>query len=177
MNAARGGGKGRVAARARAGEDAGVNRRPLPLCVLVTALSLGCGGLGQPDAPTVRTTPRPPPAAPDFPTGYARWTQAPDPVHDERAGEQRRHYASPDAQPGRSGWPLGTVLVKVHAPLDAPDVVTRVDVRRKTGEGDLGGWTYESFDPATRARIAADAEGCHLCHAAAPEDGTFAVFR
>ncbi|MCA9560278.1 MAG: cytochrome P460 family protein [Myxococcales bacterium] len=158
-----------------------MKRRLLPLsalvAALVAALSLGCGSLGQPDAPTVRTTPRPPPAAPDFPTDYVRWNQAPEPVQDERAGEQRRHYASPDARPDRGGWPTGTVLVKVHAPLDAPDVVTRVDVRRKTGEGDLGGWTYESFNPATRARIAADAEGCHLCHAAAPEDGTFTVFR
>ncbi len=144
---------------------------------LVVALSLGCGGLGQPDAPTVRTTPRPPPASADFPQGYAGWSTASEVVRDERTGELRRHHASPDARLERAGWPPGTVLVKVHARLDAPDVVTRIDVRRKTGDATFGGWTYESFDPATRARIAADAEGCHLCHAAAPEDGTFAVFR
>ncbi len=107
---------------------------------------------------------RPPPADPLFPQGYADWTAGPEPVRDEANEELRSHYRSADAR----------AYVKVHASL-AGEVVTGIDVRLRTPGRGFDGWTYVSFDPATRRRLPTDAETCHLCHATAP-DGTFTRF-
>lgn len=135
----------------------------------VTAGCAGSRGDARPESP--------PPADPAFPSGYEAWPARPAPVIDEAMGEARRLYHSPGARPGADGhWPVGTVLVKVHHDLADPTTVTRIDVRRRVADGGYGGWDYSSFDPASRRRLPADTETCHLCHAAAPADGTFTRF-
>lgn len=123
----------------------------------VSAVCLGCGAFA-PDASTV-----PPAADPAFPVGYEAWTTA-EPVRDEANSEVRRLFRSPD----------GSVMVKAHHAL-ADDTLLRLDVRRRGGAFD--GWDYVGFDPATRQRARIDAETCHLCHAAAPDGGSYTRFR
>jgi hypothetical protein len=143
-------------------------------CVLLVA---ACGGAGAPPPDDVRAA-MPPAADPGFPDGYERWTAAPAPVLDEAAGEVRELFRSPGARPGRDGrHPVGTVLVKVHEDLGDRGLVRRIDVRRRTADGPFEGWTYESYDAATHGRLTTDAETCALCHAAAPDDGTYTSFR
>ncbi len=149
-------------------------RRPALLALL--SLLMSCGGLGgSRDAPRADA---PPAADPGFPDGYERWTAASAPVVDEAAGEVRELFRSPGARPGRDGrHPVGTVMVKVHKDLGDRALVTRIDVRRRTADGPYEGWTYESYDAASLARLPSDAETCALCHAAAPDDGTYTLFR
>jgi hypothetical protein len=145
--------------------------------LLGSALLLAaCGGPGA--ARDELRAAAPPAADPGFPAGYDRWTAAAAPVVDEAAGEVRELFRSPGANPGRGGrYPVGTVLVKVHKALGDRGLVTRIDVRRRTADGPFEGWTFESYDAASHARLNADAETCALCHAAAPDDGTYTRFR
>ena len=149
--------------------------RPLLLIALAGACAalVACGAEPEP----ISTAPRPPPGDPEYPADYLRWTPGPEPVVDEAAGERRTLYRDPDARARGGRYAVGARLVKVHGPLGAPGLVSRIDVREKTGQGPYDGWRYRSFDPASRTELPLDAEGCHLCHAAAPDDGTFTVFR
>lgn len=134
----------------------------------------GCG----PAAAPVEQATRPPPSDPLFPEGYAGWSKAAEDVRDELNNEVRRHFRSPAARPGADGaYPDGSVLVKTHHDARDERVVTRIDVRRRSAGGRYEGWDYYTFDPATRRQRTIDPETCHLCHAAAPADGTYAEFR
>lgn len=86
-------------------------------------------------------------------------------MRDDANGETRRLYRSAD----------GRVLVKAHH-ASADDTLLRVDVRRRVEGGGFDGWEYQAFDAATRTRARVDAETCHLCHAAAPDNGTYTRF-
>ncbi len=130
-----------------------------PVRFLLPLLLLGCGPVGIPERAA-----RPPAADPGFPSGYHGWPRA-EPVADEEKREVRQLYMQPD----------GRAYVKAHEAIEAPGVVTRVDVRRQARGGPFGGWRYESYEPATRKRVKIDPEVCHLCHAAA-EDGTYSRF-
>ncbi len=132
--------------------------RSVPLS-LVASLLVGCGAFGSSPSTT------PPPADPAFPIGFEGWLMD-EPVTDEGNGELRRLFRSPD----------GAVLVKAHHAL-IDDTLVRLDVRVRQAGGRFGGWRYLGFDPATRQRTRIDAETCHLCHAAAPRDGTYSRFR
>lgn len=149
------------------------------LIALLPAASLlgGCGALsalfgggsGTSGAAAV------PPPAPGFPTGYRRWPTA-DAVPDENAGTIHRLYRAPDVAPDKRGrFGEGAVLIKEHVVPGEDDLVVRIDVRRRDAAAP-GGWTYETYDAATRARVEIDTEACDLCHQAAPADGTFTVF-
>jgi hypothetical protein len=69
--------------------------------------------------------------------------------------------------------PIGAVLVKESIVPGEDEVISRIDVRRRTADGPYGGWVYESFDPATRRSTEVDADTCDLCHQTAGPDGTF----
>lgn len=145
------------------------------LAVVVAACFVWACGAEPPPKPAP-TVVRPPPSDPLFPTGYDSWATAPA-VTDDINEDVRKFYRSPDAKRPAGGVPpVGAVYVKAHHGLQNPNVVTGIDVRRRTGEGEFGGWEYLSFDPATRQRRKIDPETCHLCHAAAPEAGTFTQF-
>lgn len=134
------------------------------LICLIPALLLACGGEPPPKPEPVVV--KPPPSDPLYPTGFSGWAAA-TPVTDDINQELRKFYRSPND-------PL--VYVKVHHQLDNPGVITGIDVRRKSDDPKFGGWEYLSFDPATRLQRRIDPEACHLCHAAAPENGTFSAF-
>ena len=97
-----------------------------------------------------------------FPDIHA-WGQAVKTVHDDEAQTSRSIFRAPDGQ----AW------AKVHHPLRRPSIITRIDVRRIDAGGPYAGWRYESWDPARRGPITADAETCHLCHSMAPSNGTY----
>ena len=140
-------------------------------------IGAGCGGFfgvgqGTPAAPANEL----PVADPGFPAGYRRWPTA-DPVPDESSGTLHRLYRAPDTAADRKGrFPVGAVLVKEHVIPGEDDLVVRLDVRRRLQTGTYGGWEYESYDPATAARLEIDAEACDLCHQTSPGEGTFTRF-
>lgn len=140
--------------------------------LLLVVFVVGCGAEPPPKKVTVAV--KPPPADPLFPGGFTNWPGA-DPVTDDVNGEVRRFYRAPDV-PATGPAPVGAVYVKVHAAIDDPSTVTGIDVRRRAATGGYDGWAYMSFDPATRQQRRIDPETCHLCHAAAPSDGTFTKF-
>ena len=95
-------------------------------------------------------------------------------VLDDGSATYWRSYTGPGARPdGRGRLPIGAVLVKESIVPGEDEVISRIDVRRRTADGPYGGWVYESFDPATRRSIDADADTCDLCHQTAGPDGTF----
>lgn len=102
------------------------------------------------------------PAADGFPDLRA-WGAPIDTVHDDDAQSTREIFRSPDGQ----------VWAKVHHPLRQVAITTRIDLRRVTPGGPYTGWRYESWDPARRQPVEADAETCHLCHSMAPSNGTY----
>lgn len=116
----------------------------------------GCAWLGLGDQ-TVAL-----PQAQGYPD-IGAWGSAVAVVHDDDAQTTRRIFRSPGGQ----------IWAKVHHPLRRPSVITRIDVRRVSPGGKFAGWRYESWDPARRAPIEADAETCHLCHSMAPSNGTY----
>jgi hypothetical protein len=142
--------------------------------LLGALLLASCGGA----APEELKAGDPPPSDPAFPEGFEQWPSTKQPVVDEAAGEVRHLYHSPGARADAHGrFPVGTVLVKVHHDLGDRSLVTRIDVRRRTDGGPYDGWTYESYDAASRKALPVDAETCQLCHAAAPADGTYTRFQ
>lgn len=137
---------------------AGLGRRALGR-VAVGLMALGLVGCGLWPVASER------PALPEsegFPDIYG-WGAPVNVVHDDEAQTTRQIFRSPDGQ----AW------AKVHHPLRQVSVIRRVDVRRLAPGGPYAGWAYESWDPARRAPIEADAETCHLCHSMAPANGTY----
>ena len=168
--------------RHRAGGGKMLAMRIVPGCSAPLVLCLtACGGFfdavsGESKTVAQGVTGSAPDAAPGFPGGYRRWP-ARDLVLDEGTSTFWRSYRGPGARPDPRGrLPIGAVLVKEHLVPGEDEIVTRVDVRRRTADGPYGGWVYESYDPATRQPIEADTEACDLCHQAAPLDGTYFEF-
>jgi hypothetical protein len=136
-----------------------VARSSIPALLIVLA---GCGALFGEASPTEGTHPgvQPSEGYPDV----VRWGRPLATVQDAEQGETRTVVRSPE----------GDVWAKVHHPPDQLDIVTRIDVRRR---GTDGAWRYETWDPATLAPIALDAEPCHLCHSMAPQDQTWTALK
>ena len=106
-----------------------------PLVLCLTA----CGGFfdavsGESKTVAQGVTGSAPDAAPGFPGGYRRWP-ARDLVLDEGTSTFWRSYRGPGARPDPRGrLPIGAVLVKEHLVPGEDEIVTRVDVRRRTAD-------------------------------------------
>jgi len=120
--------------------------------------------------------------SPDFPGEYRNWKKInASTIMREAEREARDLYANQVAL-GRKGkeFPVGSVLVKEERMLAVspsgqlrPGDVFRVSVMFKIGTGDMKGWKFAAFDPATQKELPrdrVDPDGCYFCHTDAEQN-------
>jgi len=113
-----------------------------------------------------------------FPSDYRAWKKLNASVILREAEREARDLYANDVALQRgtaASYPVGSILVKEERALNAdpggqlrPGDLLRVSVMFKIGMGDMSGWKFRAFDPAThdelpRDRI--DPDGCYFCHA------------
>ena len=136
---------------------------PQPRTLLFALSLLALGGLALGACTDKRGTEVPEAQAdPDWPEAYATWTRVNGETivrPDEGVARELYAKAAPDLG-------VGTVLVKEEHGLveGAIGGVTRVAVMKRTGGTRIGGWSFLSFDPATRQRVDDEVASCEGCH-------------
>ena len=113
-----------------------------------------------------------------FPEEYRKWKKVTStPILHENEKESWEIYANPvavsNADP--TSYPVGSVLVKEERRLVSdpsghlkPRDLFRISVMFKVGGGQMSGWSFKAFDPATKKefnRETVDPDGCYFCHA------------
>ncbi|MBM4395241.1 MAG: cytochrome P460 family protein [Deltaproteobacteria bacterium] len=146
----------------------------LPIGGLLLIALAGCsGGRARDDGRTDDTS---------FPSDYRAWKKLNAAIIIREAEREARDlYANPTAAGRKSGsYPVGSVLVKEERMVSVdpggqlrPGDLFRVSVMYKIGTGDMSGWKFRAFDPATREELPRDRidpDGCYFCHADARQN-------
>lgn len=118
-----------------------------------------------------------------FPSGYTSWKKInPQPIIRENDRVARDLFANETAlhRDAFGHFPVGTILVKEERSLAAdpsgrlvPRDVFRISVMYKVGKGEMDGWAFKAFDPATGQEFPhdrVDPDGCYFCHADARDN-------
>jgi len=117
-----------------------------------------------------------------FPSGYRSWKRLnPQPILREADRVARDLFANEVAlhRDAAGRFPVGSVLVKEERELTespggqlVPRDVVRVAVMFKVGKGEMEGWSFKAYDPATGREFPkdrVDPDGCYFCHSDARE--------
>ena len=133
------------------------------IVLVVTALAMiGCPPPPPDDPPDTK-------GDPNFPKGWESWDHVnSDTIIREDEGVAREIYAKTAANIGH-----GSVIVKAQYRLAGSNKgsLYELAVMRRIGGADNGGWSFETYDPASRQRTKTDVSACVGCHILRAESG------